>query len=73
MPTYVSIETLCEIFDIKDKKFFTRRKDTEFIRNIHYIQRDNTVRWHLQNILDWWKGDKPTTQFVDDVLNKVII
>ena len=73
MQTYISTAGLCEMFDIKDPKFFLNRKDTEFIKNIHYIQRDKTIRWHIDNVLDWWKGEKATTQFVDDVLNKVII
>ena len=73
MQTYISTSGLCEMFDIKDPKYFLNRKGTEFIKNIHYIQRDNTIRWHIDNVIDWWKGDIPTTKFVDDVLNKVII
>ena len=73
MQTYISTSGLCEMFDIKDPKFFLNRKDTDFIKNIHYIQRGNTIRWHTESIVNWWKGETPTTQFVDDVLNKVIV
>jgi len=73
MQEYISTANLCEMFDIKDPKFFLNRKGTDFIQNIHYVQRDKTIRWNKENILDWWRGNAPTSQFIDDVLNKVIV
>ncbi len=73
MRPYISTSRLCWMFDIEDPKYFLKKKDTDFIKNIHYVRRGNTIRWHTESIVNWWKEETSTTQFVDDVLNKVIV
>lgn len=69
---YVSTATLSEYYEV-GKEFFLRRKESEeFVKNIHYIQQGNTLRWDFEKIKSWWYGNDSTTKTVDNILNKVI-
>jgi len=69
---FVSTEKLCETYDV-DKDFFLRRKKSEeFVKNIHYVQKGNTLRWDFDKVLSWWKGEDSNAAKIDSILNKII-
>ena len=69
---FVSTETLCNHYEL-DKDFFLRRKKSEeFIKNIHYVQKGNTLRWDFDKIKAWWMGEDTNMKKVDSILNKII-
>jgi len=69
---FVSTETLCNHYEL-DKDFFLRRKKSEeFIKNVHYVQKGNTLRWDFERIKAWWMGEDANMKKVDSILNKII-
>jgi len=69
---FVSTETLTKQYEV-DKDFFLRRKKSEeFIKNVHYVQKGNTIRWDFEKIKSWWMGEDLNTNKVNNILNKII-
>jgi len=69
---YVSTSTLSEYYEV-GKEFFLRRKEKEeFVKNIHYVQQGNTLRWDFDKIKAWWRGEDSASFSVDSILSKVI-
>ena len=68
---YISTSKLAEYYDT-NKEFFLRRKDKEFVKNVHYVQKDNTIRWDFQKIKSWWFGESEETSKINSILNKVV-
>ena len=69
---FVSTATLTEQYEVS-KDFFLRRKESgEFIVNVHYIQKGNTLRWDFEKVKAWWRGEDIPTASVDSILNKVL-
>lgn len=72
MKQYASTRTLCEVYEV-NKEFFLRRKQRgEFLKNIHYIEKSNTIRWDLEEIARWWFGDVQIAEDVQGILDNVI-
>jgi len=42
---FVSTETFCTQYEVEKDFFLRRKKSEEFIKNIHYVQKGNTLRW----------------------------
>jgi hypothetical protein len=67
---YKSISSLCEIYDV-DRQFFERRmKDNIFVLNRHYIKQANTVRFDLDAVQAWWRGEEAIN--TNEILNKIL-
>lgn len=70
--SFVSTETLCNQYEVEKDFFLRRKKSEEFIKNIHYVQKGNTLRWDFERIKSWWKGEDLNMKKVDSILNKII-
>jgi len=69
---FISTEKLCETYDVEKDFFLRRKKSDEFVKNIHYIQKGNTLRWNFDKVLSWWKDEEFQSFQVDSILNKVM-
>ena len=72
MEIYKSTSTLCEIYDVS-KDFFQRRiQSGEFIINEHFIKQSNTLRWNIQAVEHWWRGQHEPSHDLDAIFNKIL-
>lgn len=69
---YLSTSNLCEIYGVTKEYFLRRKKKGEFIKNIHYIQKSNTLRWNKQAIENWWFGIIKKAELKDETVNNVL-
>lgn len=69
---YVSTQKLCQYYDL-DQKFFFRRIDSGvFVKNVHFIQQQRTIRWDIEAIKKWWQGtDSSDDGSIDKILDKI--
>lgn len=72
MKQYASTRTLCEVYDTSKDFFLSKKAKGVFIRNIHFVEASNTIRWNVEAIEKWWFGITESSKETDDILNKII-
>lgn len=72
MIRYASTSTLCLAYEVSKDYFLRRKKSGEFMKNTHYVENSNTLRWNIKAIEEWWFGESLLSSDVDSILNRVI-
>jgi len=73
MRQYASTSTICSAYEVDSAFFLRRKKDGVFVENKHYIQQGNTLRWDVEELEAWWRGDDSLQAIKNAILKKVLI
>ncbi|MEA1917407.1 MAG: hypothetical protein U9N42_07735 [Campylobacterota bacterium] len=71
---YIRTSKLCEKYDVEKKYFLTRIKNGVFKINEHFIKQENTIRWNVKAVHEWWFGKekKLSNPAIDNILDKIL-
>lgn len=69
---YLNTAKISEHYDV-DKEYFLRRKRSgEFIKNVHYIEKDKVLRWNADEIARWWSGEIKQDEETNSILDRLL-
>lgn len=69
---YATTDKLASYWGVGTDFFYRRKKSGEFVKNVHYVQRDNTIVWNTAKIHEWWHGENVVNEFAENMLNKLL-